>query len=46
MRDITFDEYNFYSEYAPLMTKELVIPITELPYPCKVTEDSDENEND
>ncbi len=46
MRDIIFDEYSFYSEYVPLMTKELAIPITELLYLCKVTEDLDEDEND
>ncbi len=45
-RDITFNEYSFYSEYTPLMTKEPVIPIAELPYPREVTEDSDEDEND
>ncbi len=28
------------------MTKEPAIPIAELPYPHKVTEDSDEDEND
>ncbi len=46
MRDVTFDKNSFYSEYAPLTTKELAIPITELPYPREVTEDSDEDKND
>ncbi len=45
MTDITFDENSFYSEYVPLMTKEPVILISELPYPHEVTEDSDKDEN-